>query len=101
VLALLRAARGLFAVGLGALGLVAALAILQGSIPAIAVPLYGGALLAAAEFGYWSFEMRMTAPQSSATMRRRTGVILSLVVLGAGASALLLAILGLVGTLGI
>lgn len=99
--ALLRASSALFTAALGALCLIAVIEILQGSIPALAAPLFGGALLGLAELSYWSFDLRMSVPQSSATIRRRAGVIASVVVVGAGTSALLLALLGLVGTLGI
>jgi hypothetical protein len=95
--ALLRASSGLFTAALGALCLIAVIEILEGSLPALAAPLIGGALLGLAEFGYWSFELRLPVPQSSATIRRRAGVIVSVVVVGAGTGALLLALFGLVG----
>jgi hypothetical protein len=86
--------RGLiFPVGVVVLVAVALLDRLYGTLGTAEVPLVSGALLATAEFGYWSFEFEAGTKQTQPVIVRRVGVILALVVLGAGLSATL-AIMG-------
>jgi hypothetical protein len=86
--------RGLiFPIGVVALVAAALLDLLHGSLATAQVPLIGGALLATAELGYWSFEFEAGTMQTQPVIVRRVGVILALVVLGAGLSAMV-AILG-------
>ena len=88
--------RGLiFPAGVVGLVAVALLDLLHGSLAAAVIPLIGGALLAPAEFGYWSFEFETGIMQTQPVIVRRVGVIIGLVVLGAGLSAMF-AILGTV-----
>jgi hypothetical protein len=93
-----QAPRRLLGAAISALGLLAVIEVLQGSFLALAAPLLGGALLAAAEFGHWSIELQLTVSQSATTLRRRTSVVVSLVVVGVGGSALLALVLGMVAT---
>ena len=83
----------MFPVGLVVLAGVALLDLLYGTLATVQAPLIGGALLATAEFGYWSFEFDARIRQTQPVILRRVGVILGLVVLGAGLSAMF-AILG-------
>ena len=80
--------RGLiFPLGVVVLGGAALLDLLHGTLATAQVPLIGGGLLATAEFGYWSFELEAGIMQTQPAIVRRVGVILGLVVLGAGLSA--------------
>jgi hypothetical protein len=83
----------IFPVGVVVLVAIALLDLLYGTLAIAEVPLIGGALLATAEFGYWSFEFEAGIMQSQPVIARRVGFILALVVLGAGLSAMV-AILG-------
>jgi len=93
VVGLLQGTDLIFLVGLVVLAGVALLDLLYGTLATVQAPLIGGALLATAEFGYWSFEFEAGIRQTQPLVLRRVGVILGLVVLGAGLSALF-AILG-------
>lgn len=84
----------LFPIGLVALTCLALLELLNGRLATVQGPLIGGALLGTAEFGYWSIELATGVSQTQPVILRRVGVILVLVVLGAGLSATLV----LVGT---
>jgi hypothetical protein len=79
----------LFPVGLVVLLLVAIFELLYGTLAVIQAPFVGGALLAAAEFGYWSIELEAGVRPSKLALLRRVGSILVLVVLGGGLSATL------------
>jgi hypothetical protein len=99
LLALMQARLAMFGVGLGVIGLVGALEIGSGAIPVIAVPLLGATLLAAAEYGYWSFELQMTVAQSSSAIMRRAAVIMILVLVGAVASTVCITLADLVASM--
>jgi hypothetical protein len=77
----------LFPAGLVALACLALLNLLHGALGIVQAPLIGGALLGAAELGYWSFELEAGVGQTQPVILRRVGVIVVLVVLGAGLSA--------------
>jgi hypothetical protein len=79
----------LFPAGLVALACLALLDLLNGALAIVQAPLIGGALLGTAEFGYWSFELEAGVGQTQPVILRRVGVILVLVLLGAGLSATL------------
>jgi len=53
----------------------------------------GGALLATAELGYWSFELEAVSMQTRPGILRRAATIVVLVVLGVGLSAALTTVL--------
>jgi hypothetical protein len=83
----------LFPTGLVALTCLALLELLNGRLATVQGPLIGGALLGTAELGYWSIELAAGVSQTQPVILRRVGVILGLVVFGAGLSAMV-AILG-------
>jgi len=95
VLALVQASPGAFGLGLGAIVLVGALEFLRGTSSMIAVLLYGPALLASAEFGYWSLELQMTVSQSNQSVLRRAAVVSALVLAGAMITAVCVTLVGL------
>lgn len=78
----------MFPSGLAAIGMATLIEVLEGALPARVTPLLGGGLLACAELGYWSFELRANVSQSTIGIARRGAVIAVLVVLGAGISGL-------------
>jgi hypothetical protein len=86
---LLQGRGALFPAGLVALACLALLDLLHSALAIVQAPLIGCALLATAEFGYWSFELKTSIGQTQPVILRRVGVILVLVVLGAGLSAAL------------
>lgn len=97
-----RPTRGLLlAAALGGLGLVAIGEILHGNLGSTFTPLIGAALLASGEFGYWSIELEAGVRYTRPVILRRLGVILGLVVLGAGLSGTLAAVGGSLGWLGL
>ena len=81
----------LTAMTLLALALVAVAEILAGTLPRAAVALAGGCLIAAAELGYWSFELHLAPWRAPRTVARRLLAIGGIVVLGAGLSGLVAA----------
>ena len=88
---LIRFGNLIFPCSLAALGLLALLEVLEGAVPRSLTPLIGGALLAAGELGYWSFELRAVR-QTSMGVTRRGAVILGLVLLGASISGVAVAV---------
>jgi hypothetical protein len=76
-----------FPAGLVALACLALLNLLHGALTIVQAALIGGALLGTAEFGYWSVELEAGVGQTQPVVLRRVGVIMVLVVLGAGLSA--------------
>jgi hypothetical protein len=94
VVGLVQGRGALFPIGLVTLTSLALLDLLHGTLATVQAPLIGGALLGTAEFGYWSIELATGVSQRQPVILRRVGVILGLVVLGAGLSAAL----ALVGT---
>jgi hypothetical protein len=89
--------RGLFfPVSVAALTCLTLLELLYGTLATIQAVLIGGALLATAEFGFWSFELQVTVPRHEQAILVRTGVILALTFAGVallGTGAVLVGIL--------
>ena len=79
----------LVAVSLLALGVVAVAEIVAGRLPHVAVPLVGGCIIAAAELGYWSFELHLAPWRAMRVVARRLVAIVGIVVVGAGLSGVL------------
>lgn len=71
-----------------ALGIAALVDVVDGSLPIRVAPIMGGGLLACAELGYWSDELRANLRHSTIGVIRRTVVIAGLVLLGTALSAL-------------
>lgn len=78
----------IFPAAIAGLGLAAFLELLDSALPTRITPLLGGGLLACAELGYWSFELRANIRHSAKGILRRAAVILVLVVVGATISGL-------------
>ena len=87
IVGLLQRRGPIFPVGVIVLTSVALFDLLYGTLATVQAPLIGGALLATAEFGYWSFELEAGVRQTQPVILRRVGVIVGLVVLGTGLSA--------------
>ena len=88
---LIRFSELIFPCSLAGLGLLALFDVLAGAVPRGLTPLIGGALLAAAELGYWSFELR-SVRQTAIGVTRRGAVILGLILLGASISGVAVAV---------
>lgn len=88
-----------FPVALAGLALLALLEIVDNTLPTRAAPLIGAGLLASAEFGYWSFELRWNVARSKTIILRRVGVILGLVLVGAALSGTATAVVSRIGPL--
>ena len=86
-----------FPIALAGLGLLALVEFLHGTLLSPAAPLIGGGLLASAELGYWSFELRWKVAQSKSTSLRRSGAILGLVLIGAAFSGIAAALMSTAG----
>jgi hypothetical protein len=100
VIGLLMRRGPLLPTGLGGLGLVALGEILHGNLVGTFTPLVGAALLASAEFGYWSFELEAGVRYTPRVILRRVGMIVGLVVLGASLSGTIATVGGSLGRLG-
>jgi hypothetical protein len=85
----------LFPVALAGLSVIALVEILRGELTGSFSPVIGAALLASAEFGYWSFEFEAGVRHSRPLILRRIGVILGLVLVGAALSGILATLGGL------
>jgi hypothetical protein len=78
----------MFPSGVAAVGVAMLIEVLEGALPVQVTPLLAGGLLACAELGYWSLELRANVTQSTIDIARRGAVIAVLVVLGAGISGI-------------
>jgi hypothetical protein len=79
----------LFPAALASLGLIGLGEILHGVLSSTFSPIIGAALLASAEFGYWSYELQAGVKHTNSAMLRRVAVIVGVVVVGAGLSGTL------------
>jgi hypothetical protein len=86
VVGLLQGRGSFLPTGLLGLGSIALLEVLHGSLATFEVPFIGGAMLAAAEFGYWSFELQITVRRGGTAILNRVGAVLGLVVAGTALS---------------
>ena len=86
-----------FPAALAGLVVLALAEFLNGTLSIRATPLICAGLLASAEFGYWSFELRWNLARSKSSILRRVGVIFGLVLVGTAFSGTATALMSNIG----